>query len=266
MLCWLSFEVGRVYGSTSLGFVDYSHTEQDRFLKNRRLLRKSNDMSRHASLTDSQRKVYIDIGANDGTSFVDCQKFNIPGMCKDGSWDIIAVEANPAYTATLHEKSNRLIEQKLVSSIRIYNSTVLDIEGKPFARFAIDRSPAGQASSKSRDALLFRNKVKRKKSHDILKLPTLTMRKLFENSYIADTDFVVLKIDVEGFEYDLLPHLIGEGFLNRIDVLAVEYHDNNIWFYEGLPEHRVNELHDQTKCLKWIIGKSDRTTSLIDWD
>jgi hypothetical protein len=37
-------------------------------------------------------------------------------------------------------------------------------------------------------------------------------------------DFVVVKMDIEGAEFELLLHLIKENVLSLIDILAIEYH------------------------------------------
>lgn len=40
----------------------------------------------------------------------------------------------------------------------------------------------------------------------------------------AINDYVVLKMDVEGSEYTLLPDMLKKGALNKIDAIGVEYH------------------------------------------
>jgi FkbM family methyltransferase len=256
VLCMISFEIGRLYFGdnklSSMGSsIQYSQTN----------VRRRMEVRHH-----TDRKVYIDIGANNGDSFVDCKKFGIPGMCEDGTWDIAAVEANPEYNDILFEKRKSMLDKKLVNSIRLYNATAMDTSGRDSVDFAIDRTSTGFGSSLSADSLNFRNKIESKQSQDIIKLPTTTMRTIFEDASIKDRDFVVVKIDVEGFEYDLLPYLIIHGLLHRIDVLAVEYHDNNIWFYNGLSAEKVAEFHEQTKCLKWVVSKAERVKQYMDWD
>lgn len=48
-------------------------------------------------------------------------------------------------------------------------------------------------------------------------------QRLFESAVGTD-DFVVMKMDIEGAEYDLLPRLLVTGVACRINVLAVEFH------------------------------------------
>ena len=42
----------------------------------------------------------------------------------------------------------------------------------------------------------------------------------------GDDDYIILKLDVEGAEYDILEHLISEGTIGKINELYVEFHDN----------------------------------------
>lgn len=41
----------------------------------------------------------------------------------------------------------------------------------------------------------------------------------------AEEDYVVVKLDVEGSEYNILPHLLKKGAFNKIDAIGVEYHE-----------------------------------------
>jgi FkbM family methyltransferase len=43
-----------------------------------------------------------------------------------------------------------------------------------------------------------------------------------------DEDYIILKLDVEGAEYDILNHIIDNGGINKINELYVEFHD---WFF-----------------------------------
>ena len=43
------------------------------------------------------------------------------------------------------------------------------------------------------------------------------------NKYNFD-DEIIMKMDIEGAEYDLLLHLIKDGTLDLVDIMAIEYH------------------------------------------
>ena len=60
---------------------------------------------------------------------------------------------------------------------------------------------------------------------------------LFQNILqLRDEDYVILKVDIEGAEFDLLRHIISNGLLHLIDILAVEWHDVNYWFTGDNPD------------------------------
>ena len=46
----------------------------------------------------------------------------------------------------------------------------------------------------------------------------------FVNRTVSLGDFVVVKMDVEGTEYQLLPHLLKSGVLPLIDEMFIEMH------------------------------------------
>ena len=60
-------------------------------------------------------------------------------------------------------------------------------------------------------------------------------------------DYVFLKIDVEGMEYEILRHLFAQGGIDVIDELAVEFHS------------RITELEgfaDRERFLLWLLEAS----------
>jgi FkbM family methyltransferase len=258
ILCLISFQIGRYYECTSSSCASA--------MLRGTIAGVEGEGQWLSATLPRRRKVYIDIGANNGDSFLKCKKFGIPGMCEDGTWEIVAVEGNPAFNDVLRQKRQMMLNKKLVSSIKLYNGTALYTTDRATVDFAIDRSKPGMGSSLAPESLLFRNKIANNKPLDIIKLPTTTIHSIFEGIAIQLEDFVVVKIDVEGFEYKLLPYLIIHGLLHRIDVLAVEYHDTNVWFYKGLSDERQIELHEQTKCLKWMVSKADRVKQYLDWE
>lgn len=65
----------------------------------------------------------------------------------------------------------------------------------------------------------------------------------------ADTDFGLVKINIEGGEYDLLPALIDAGFMPRIGILQVQFH----LYSENLIDVRQNIVNkiEQTHSSDW---------------
>ena len=66
----------------------------------------------------------------------------------------------------------------------------------------------------------------------VQQLPCVDLADYIAQSFLPE-DYVIVKLDVEGAEYDILHHLIQTGALYRIKELYVEYH---WWGNTGLRE------------------------------
>jgi len=66
-----------------------------------------------------------------------------------------------------------------------------------------------------------------------------------------DDEYIILKLDVEGAEYDILEHLIKEGTINKIKELYVEFHDG---FFNQNSSYLKKKLIDlNIKCdFNWM--------------
>ncbi len=60
----------------------------------------------------------------------------------------------------------------------------------------------------------------------------------FLNSF-SDNDYIILKLDVEGAEYEILEHLMNEGTINKVKELYVEFHD---YFFNQNSQNIKNRL------------------------
>ena len=66
------------------------------------------------------------------------------------------------------------------------------------------------------------------------------MRALIPPRKMRSPKFAALmKLDVEGFEYQLLPHMISEQALCRVDVAFCEFHSNHGLAIESMPGIRL---------------------------
>ena len=66
-----------------------------------------------------------------------------------------------------------------------------------------------------------------------------------------DTDYVVLKLDVEGAEYSILPHLISTGAIDRLSELFVEFHWERCGVDVEFHRRLVEELEVHLDCKEW---------------
>lgn len=80
--------------------------------------------------------------------------------------------------------------------------------------------------------------------------------------HLREDDYVVLKVDIEGAEFDLLRRIISRGLLHLIDVLAVEWHDENGLVF-GYNSALVDHYRIQHRCINWIV--EDTPIRNIPW-
>lgn len=70
---------------------------------------------------------------------------------------------------------------------------------------------------------------------------------------LEDREYLLVKMDIEGSEYQVLRHLIKEGTISKIDDLYVEFHD---WAMVTENSSTTNSLIDEIRSLG--IKVSDR--------
>lgn len=95
--------------------------------------------------------------------------------------------------------------------------------------------------------------IKKKKSGNLdrqnpIIVDTIDFSKWILKNFLKD-DFIILKLDVEGAEYQVLPKMIEDGSFDYINKLWIEWH----WPKIRYPEAKHNELIKQIKIpmKKW---------------
>jgi FkbM family methyltransferase len=190
--------------------------------------------------------VYIDIGTNNGLSVL--RFLGVPGVGAvfDASapsraghtWHIAMVEANPFHLERLQEMERDIVEfghtAELHAPYAISPTNGTDIT------FYLDNWQAGTLAATTVPGAL-------SSSGETLRVPTLSLQYLCEALVLGglrEEDYVVVKIDVEGAEYDVLLGAIAEGVPRLIDELYVEWHEDNQWVLRGTPmEGPAREKH-----------------------
>jgi FkbM family methyltransferase len=74
----------------------------------------------------------------------------------------------------------------------------------------------------------------------------------FVASHVGPDDYLCLKIDVEGAEYDILAKMIRDGTIRRVKELYAEFH----WHKCGVPR----EVHDR------LVEELGKYTVVTEWD
>ncbi len=174
------------------------------------------------------KNIYFDLGANNGDSIENFLSMNylsnggdirskIPAQKLKQKWTIYAIEGNSAFDSMLFSLKNKY--KNTIHDIILYNGTVVaNYDG--FIRFYIDENnqygnQVGSSIYANHPDIILSKRVNVRK-------PCVDFSRLLR--FYSQNDFIVVKMDIEGAEFELLIHLIKENVLNLIDVLIVEYH------------------------------------------
>ena len=193
------------------------------------------------------RQIFIDVGANDGSSVNYFLKkegadFKVPwvqGGSKDGKlagrgaeglWDLYVIEANPFFTPKLRKIGDEYIAKRKVASYNLYNSTAITTENG-LVTFKLDVHNKGNGNFGSTLMKDSRSVVGIGKDITVMGIDIVYFLK--EIVKVRQNDYLILKIDIEGKEYDVMRRLITSNMISYVDDVAVEYHHSNFGVFGG---------------------------------
>jgi FkbM family methyltransferase len=170
-----------------------------------------------------RRYVYFDLGTNNGDSLL--RFFNLPNNgITDGNltmsqfdsnvnWIAHAYEANPKFNQILADISNRIVKKGYSVNMNLATAA-WTYDGAIDFYLHMDSSGVGSSLDKThRDVENGKNKV------TVACKEIASVLKQYD-----EQDLIVLKMDIEGAEYDLLIDLLTKDALKLIDFISVEYH------------------------------------------
>lgn len=177
------------------------------------------------STSPQPRNVFFDLGANVGDSAenflglldkvenVNDIKNVIPGNKLKEKWIMYLIEGNSRFDDNLLKIKQKHSDKH---EIIVLNGTIVtDHDGE--ITFFLDQKNNKQVGSSilENHPDVIANKLKQTK-------PCVDLARLLRQ--YRQSDYVVVKMDIEGAEFELLVHLIKENVLGLIDTLAIEYH------------------------------------------
>lgn len=177
----------------------------------------SNPVWQHTART-SPKCIFIDLGAADGNTFNDflANKYGPVQNCAYGTGDYEAflVEANPRFSTTLQSIAVANPKVHALAATAAYmcegqTSFFLDTKN-------VDVNYWGSSMSQNHPDVMKSGKQK-------VTVPTSNLLKLIAENTIPD-DYVIVKMDIEGAEWDILPCLADDAIAKRIDRLFLEQH------------------------------------------
>lgn len=214
------------------------------------------------------RKVFIDCGTNMGMGFADLA----PRIGIDHTWEVFGFEPNvyayDAYVENIESGRFAVLENKNfnLKNVAVWNEdTTIDFchEActKDYGQEEIDRINKSYADGKTLDFVDYDLPATGgscvKEMHDQLKRPEDHAKKLhfpetgkveaidfskwvLEN--FTEEDFIILKMDIEGSEYKVLPKMIEDGSIKFINNLIIEWHNWQFPQYNDLTRSLSTEI------------------------
>jgi FkbM family methyltransferase len=180
-------------------------------------------------------QVYIDIGSNNGMSVLRFLGFpDMSGVLDastpyhgKGQWHIVMLEANPMHTQRLQGMAQYLTA--FGHTVQLLTPMALSTQHGGNVSFYLDTPDAATYAASI---------VAGANSHtgEKVTVPTVDIDYLcstFVLDGLMDSDYVVVKMDVEGAEYDILLQAIAAGIPALWDELYVEFHEDNNWVLKG---------------------------------
>lgn len=169
-------------------------------------------------------KAFIDLGAYKGDTIE--QFFNWGHLLGDPKeFEIHAFEPNPG----CHKRLKTIAKQK--------GNVIVHPEAAWIKNGEVDLMVEGIGST------IMRSK-KGWNDHKVIKVPSVQFSYWLWAEYADTWDFTVLKMDIEGAEFEVLEEMLKTNTINAIDHLWVEFHQNKVTDYTT---QYKNELVDRIK-------------------
>jgi FkbM family methyltransferase len=149
------------------------------------------------------RKIFLDCGANRGQSIV---------YAKKQFGDDIEIYSFEAVTILY----NKLIDKwKDDPKVHLYNLAVWDKQDKVKIYISTEWSDA---------STLYLDKFDRKIDEQLYnEVDSIDLSEFIKNNFTSE-DYIILKVDIEGAEYDVLYHLAQTGVMSYLNELWGEWH------------------------------------------
>ena len=206
----------------------------------------------HASGThvasSAPRFVYFDLGANNGdsiTAFLDAHP-------PTAYWDVVLIEANPLFTAQLRALcANAVVSGRARSCLPLVETALTTYDGR--VDIFLDEVRAEHDASsiiKTANLATAGNKGR------VFSAAALDVETLFTSTFaVHKTDFVAVKMDIEGAEFPVLSRAIIQGLLPLWDELSVEWHDANPYIFGGTALQAI--YFQKRQCLLTMLEEAN---------
>lgn len=198
------------------------------------------------------RKIFLDCGTHLGQGL---EKITRARQI-DNSWEIYTWEANP-YTYEKFIRSKKFPNLRIASFNKAINSengsVVLNIEHAT-TKHSSQVTNTGQGTTILNDENWRPNVRKRGSLNEQLTVESIDISEWIRNN-CNKNDFIILKLDIEGAEYNVLEKLIETRIISYINEIFVEWHGH---FLKNSETFQARESN-----IKDFASKQNIT--IIDW-
>lgn len=207
-------------------------------------------LSRMVDLSFKNRYIYVDVGARSyGSSIVSWFKKQYPKQ--DKPFEVYAVEADSAF----HDEYKTKKGVKLLPyAAWIRNETLF---------FEINREPSRKNVEKGRGMGRIQAVQSSSNFMDVNKIVGFDFA-LWLKSMVTEKDYVVVKMDVEGTEFNLIPRLIETGAICLIDEMFLECHYNR-WQRCCPGERSPKYQKTYAQCMQLFTSLRKRGVLVHQW-
>ena len=167
-----------------------------------------------ADISFKRRYVYVDVGARSyGSSIGSWFRKQYPKQ--NHTFEVFAIEADPAFHP---EYATRKGVTLLPYAAWVKNETLnFEINGDP--------GKEDEAKANGRGMGRIRPTAGKKMSGQVRSVPAFDFAEWLKQT-VSEQDYVVMKMDVEGTEFDLIPRLFDTGAICLVDEVFLECHYN----------------------------------------
>lgn len=184
-------------------------------------------------------KLLYDLGAHWGESI----EFFRKKIDNPKEWNVICVEPSPLNCEKLME--NASYEANYFNEITIFNAFAFHEDKEiEFFEYTDDFHSAGSTYSKSKFDFNSRKKPEYKNlAHNILKPDIFNIVESYKES-LDKYDEILIKMDIEGAEYDILPSLIKVLDPNKTKQFYCELHSRKVGLSPEVDKKIMSEFEE----------------------
>jgi FkbM family methyltransferase len=183
------------------------------------------------------RYIFIDGGAHLGESI---DHFVKSSLYPQHPWEMISIEANPYLIPSIPKRKNLTILNKAIWT------------GDEGVEFYL--AEASESSS------IIKDKITGNLSKTPIRVESIDFGKWLKDHF-STRDHILVKLDIEGAEYDVLKKMLRDGTIKYVDELYVEFHNVRV----GVSEEEDRSILAQLEKLGIPVKTETDQKESGDW-